>query len=81
MTEVILPEFEWVRKPGKKLVLLAQYRQQEDFLHYGLRPDLFDSIGLWCSDTGCGRRTAYNEFTFREEKQITLFLLRWSGRV
>ena len=81
MTEAILPEFEWVRKPGKKLVLLAQYRQQEDFLHYGLRPDLFDRIGRWCSETGCGRRTAYNEFTFREEKQITLFLLRWSGRV
>lgn len=81
MTEAISPTFEWVRKPGKRIVLMAQYRQHEDYLHYGLQPDLFDLIGLWCKDTGCGRRTAYNEFTFREEKQITLFLLRWSSRV
>lgn len=79
MTETLTPGFVWVRQPGDRIIVAAQYKHQEDFLHYGLQPDHFDTIGFWCKETGCGRRTSYNQFEFKKEKHLTMFLLKWSG--
>jgi len=36
-----------------------------------------DQIGQWCYENHCGRRTSYDMFKFRNEKDITAFLLKW----
>jgi hypothetical protein len=36
-----------------------------------------DQIGEWCYENRCGRRTSYDTFKFRNEKEITAFLLKW----
>jgi len=71
--------FNWVRDTStKRIIIRAEYRSEEGFKLYGLRPELFDQIGLWCAESGYGRRTAYNQFEFKTEKDLTFFLLRWS---
>jgi len=36
-------------------------------------------IQEWCLENNCGRRMSYDTFRFRNQKQKTLFLLRWEG--
>lgn len=38
-----------------------------------------EDMGRWCKDTGCGVRTAYNEFKFKDDEQLTMFVMRWGG--
>jgi hypothetical protein len=35
-------------------------------------------IQTWCEQTGCGRRTSFDMFKFRNNEEITMFLLKWS---
>ena len=39
---------------------------------------VLDEMGQWREDNECGYRTSYNEFKFRNESQMALFILRWS---
>ena len=32
----------------------------------------------WCAENECGYRTSYDTFKFRNQEQLTMFLLRWS---
>jgi hypothetical protein len=32
----------------------------------------------WCEENECGYRTSYDTFKFRNEEQLTMFILRWS---
>lgn len=32
----------------------------------------------WCKENECGYRTSYDTFKFRNEEQLTMFILRWS---
>ena len=32
----------------------------------------------WCAENDCGYRTSYDTFKFRNQEQLTMFLLRWS---
>lgn len=45
----------------------------------GFREDEITQITKWCEETGCGRRTAYNQFRFKNRKQLNWFLLRWNS--
>ena len=38
----------------------------------------FQKMAEWCIENDCGYRTSYNEFVFRTQEQITMFILRWS---
>jgi hypothetical protein len=38
-----------------------------------------DDIQKWCQEHNCGRRTSYDQFQFKNKKQITVFLLRWGS--
>ena len=31
----------------------------------------------WCSENDCGYRIAYDMFAFKNQKDLTMFLLRW----
>ena len=43
----------------------------------GYTQNALDKIGQWCYENHCGRRTSYDMFKFRNEKDITAFLLKW----
>jgi hypothetical protein len=37
-----------------------------------------EEIAAWCRDNECGKRMSFNQFKFRTEEELTMFLLRWS---
>ena len=37
-----------------------------------------DPVQAWCREHDCGRRLSFDIFQFRDQQEITLFLLRWS---
>ena len=69
---------KWERRG---LVLeVARELLESDYSNPGLalREEDFVEIANWCDENHCGRRTAYHMFQFRNEKEMTVFLLRWS---
>jgi len=38
---------------------------------------LVEEMAEWCKETGCGKRTAYDIFEFRDEQAAMMFKLRW----
>jgi hypothetical protein len=40
--------------------------------------NLFQDMNNWCEDNSCGYRSSYNEFKFRTEEQLLMFVMRWS---
>ena len=44
----------------------------------GLRDTDIDPIQDWCVANKCGVRMSFDTFKFRNEKELTMFLLRWS---
>jgi hypothetical protein len=45
---------------------------------YGLNEDDLDPVQDWCVAHDCGRRLSFDLFQFRNEAEVTAFLLRWS---
>ena len=44
----------------------------------GLTEADMDPVQAWCHEHDCGRRMSFDTFEFRDQQEITLFLLRWS---
>jgi hypothetical protein len=44
----------------------------------GLRDTDMDPIQNWCVENKCGVRTSFDTFKFRNEDELTFFLLKWS---
>lgn len=64
-------DIDWKRSGYNDLVLIA-------FMDSYINTDeYFDEITAWCDENRCGRRTAYNMWQFKNEKSVTMFLLRW----
>lgn len=40
------------------------------------RPDMRD-IARWCRETGCGKQVNFKQISFRNESELTMFLMRW----
>jgi hypothetical protein len=38
----------------------------------------FTAIQDWCDQHACGIRMSYNQFSFRSEKELNMFVLRWA---
>ena len=32
----------------------------------------------WCNENNCGKRVSFDQFQFRNKKEMTMFLLKWS---
>lgn len=73
-----IPKIKWKRLPGTRLQAYTDDIQPKGF-EVGLRETDMDPIQAWCGETHCGRRISFNEFQFKNEKQITMFLLRWGS--
>lgn len=38
----------------------------------------FTAIQDWCDKHECGRRMSYNQFSFKNEKELNMFMLKWA---
>lgn len=64
-------KFKWI-PTVKPFTLAAQ-------LTSNLREDEnFDLIQAWCQEHSCGLRISYNMFRFKNDEEISMFMLRWS---
>ena len=41
------------------------------------RTDMHD-IARWCRETGCGKQVNFKQISFRNESELTMFLMRWN---
>jgi hypothetical protein len=68
----------WQRS-GMDLKLLNYISADYSNPGYILNESLLDHISKWCRDSmPAVRRMSFDTFRFRQEKDITAFLLRWS---
>jgi len=69
----------WQREPGDKIILVARYQYSHGAITAtGLRDTDMDPVQDWCVANRCGVRTSFDTFKFRDERELTAFLLKWS---
>jgi len=78
MQDGIKPKVEWQRLPGLKLQAYAQAILPRGF-ERGLNESDMDPVQAWCEECGCGTRMSFNVWKFKNEKHITMFLMKWSS--
>jgi hypothetical protein len=71
------PKIIWHQLPGRKLK--ATWLPGDRKFEMGLKESDMDPIQKWCQDSNCGKRLSFDMFQFDNDKQITMFLLRWSS--
>ena len=72
------PKIKWQRLPGLKLQAYTDEVGPRGF-ERGLREDDMDPVQAWSDECHCGTRMSFNVWKFTSEKQITMFLIRWSA--
>jgi hypothetical protein len=76
------PKVIWEHLPGRKLKATWSPEQgpgPRGYEMYGFREEDMDPIQQWCQSSNCGKRISFDMFQFKNDKQITMFLLRWSS--
>ena len=69
----------WERDTAYKFVLIARIAYEHGAITpTGLRSEHMDPIQNWCVQNRCGARTSFDTFKFRNEKEMAMFLLKWS---
>ena len=74
----------WIREKSISGMYYLTARCSYDDFHEdavtttGLRDIHMDPVQDWCVANHCGIRTSFDTFKFHTEKDMTLFLLRWS---
>jgi hypothetical protein len=79
MREQHPPTIKWQRLPGLKLQAYVDDVRPENRPGRGLSEQDMDPIQAWSEECRCGTRMSFNVWLFKSEKQITLFLVRWSA--
>jgi hypothetical protein len=77
MRESFKPKIKWQRLPGLKLQAYTDDVAPRGF-ERGLSEMDMDPIQEWSTECNCGTRMSFNVWQFKNEKQITMFLIRWS---
>jgi hypothetical protein len=75
----VKPKIKWLRLPGLKLQAYVDDIGPRGFGNSGLRESDMDPIQEWTDECNCGTRLSFNVWKFESEKQITMFLIRWSS--
>lgn len=78
MREAYTPKVKWQRLPGLKLQAYVDDVQTRGF-ERGLNELDMDPVQTWSEECRCGTRMSFNVWKFKNEKQITMFLIRWSS--
>lgn len=67
----------WQRLPGYWIEAKCQY-PHDAVTSTGLRDTDMDPVQDWCVANKCGIRMSFDTFRFRNERELTIFLLKWS---
>ena len=73
-----MPKIKWQRLPGLKLQAYTDDVAPRGF-ERGLNESDMDPIQAWSQECNCGTRMSFNVWKFKNEKQITMFLIRWAS--
>ena len=77
MRNTYTPKIKWQRLPGLKLQAYADDVAPRGF-ERGLNETDMDPVQAWTEDCSCGTRMSFNVWKFKNEKHITMFLMKWS---
>ena len=77
MREQYTPKIKWQRLPGLKLQAYTDDVAPRGF-ERGLNESDMDPVQAWTEECRCGTRTSFNVWQFKNEKHITMFLMKWS---
>ena len=72
VTEVI----KW-QPVGNELILIAIQVEIGNLHARGLEEEDLKPIQNWSAETGCGKRTSFDVWRFRDEQEMMMFRLRW----
>lgn len=78
MREAHKPTLKWQRLPGLKLQAYTDDVAPRGF-ERGLNESDMDPVQAWTEECSCGTRMSFNVWKFKNEKQITMFLIRWAA--
>ena len=70
-------KIHWERHDRRPGVWLKITSESFEVTHSTLDESL-DEVGRWCRDNRCGQRKSYDLWQFKNETEMTMFLLRWS---
>lgn len=70
-------KYNWKRK-GLELEAIGHEWNPSNPGLSNLREEDMDLVQRWCWETNIGKRMSFDTFKFRNEKEMTAFLLRWS---
>ena len=71
-------KFKWIEYNHRPLILYANLEYENGAVtQTGLKSDMLDPVQQWCEETGCGRRVSFDMFKFRNDEEVTAFLLKW----
>jgi hypothetical protein len=73
----VTPKIKWQRLPGLKLQAYTDDVAPRGY-ERGLNESDMNPIQAWSVECRCGTRISFNIWKFKNEKQITMFLIRWS---
>jgi hypothetical protein len=68
----------WQRDPRPFYLVARIHYEHGAITATGLREEHIEPVATWCRETHCGVRTSFDQFRFRNEQEIAMFLLRWS---
>jgi hypothetical protein len=71
------PTIKWQRLPGLKLQAYTDDVGPRGY-ERGLNESDMDPIQAWSTECRCGTRMSFNVWKFKNEKHITMFLLKWA---
>jgi len=78
MREAHKPKIKWQRLPGFKLQAFTDDVAPRGF-ERGLNESDMYPVQAWSTECSCGTRISFNVWKFENEKQITMFLIRWAS--
>jgi hypothetical protein len=68
----------WERDAAYPLIVIARIAYDHGpVTQTGLREHNLEPIQLWCMHNRCGKRTSFDTFKFRNEAELSMFLLKW----
>ena len=41
--------------------------------------EIVENMQAWCTENRCGVRMSYDQFLFKNQEELTMFLLRWTA--
>jgi hypothetical protein len=60
------------------IIIPEGFMSNEAIAAFGLKESDIEPVKLWCEEHHCGVRTSFDIFEFRNEQELTMFMLRWA---